>query len=167
MTQGTISFAPARLSASSTAAASDSVRRASLSPQPDSLRSYLPTIGIIFAVAMALRCLVALLAYWNRNIAQILWPRGIEMLGVAKSLATGNGFSSPFSIPTGPTAFVPPLYPSILAVILRIFGDHTNSSAWAILLLQCFVSALTVAPVFALALASFGHREAKAAAWLW
>ncbi|HET9400805.1 MAG TPA: glycosyltransferase family 39 protein, partial [Candidatus Acidoferrales bacterium] len=167
MTQGTISSAPIRLSGSLSAAPAEPVRRASPSPLPDSLRSYIPFIGKIFAVAMALRCLVALLAYWNRNIAGILWPRGIEMLGVAKSLATGNGFSSPFPIPTGPTAFVPPIYPSILSVILRIFGDHTNASAWAILLLQCFVSALTVAPIFALALDSFGRREAKAAAWLW
>lgn len=167
MTQGTISSAPARSSASSTTAQADTARRASPSPQPYSFRDYLPPVAKIFGVALALRCLVALLAYSNRDIAAILWPRGIEMLGVAKSLATGNGFSSPFSLATGPTAFVPPLYPSILSGILRIFGDHTNASAWAILLLQCFVSALTVAPVFALALENFGHREAKVAAWIW
>jgi 4-amino-4-deoxy-L-arabinose transferase-like glycosyltransferase len=116
---------------------------------------------------MFLRTLVAVIAYWNRNIASILWPRGIEMLGVAKSLSTGAGFSSPFGLYTGPTAFVTPVYPAILSVILRIFGQQTNASAWAILLLQCLISAFTVIPIFAVALEVFDLRVAKSAVWIW
>jgi 4-amino-4-deoxy-L-arabinose transferase-like glycosyltransferase len=116
---------------------------------------------------MFLRTLVAVFAYWNRDIASILWPRGIEMLGVAKSLSTGAGFSSPFGILTGPTAFVTPVYPAILSVILRVFGQQTNASAWAILLLQCLISALTVIPIFAVALEVFDLRVAKSAVWIW
>ena len=119
------------------------------------------------SVAIALRTLIALVAYGNRDIASILWPRGIEMLGVAKSLSTGAGFSSPFGIPTGPTAFVTPVYPGILSLILRIFGQQTSASAWAIVLMQCLVSALTVIPVFAIALSVFDLRVAKSAAWIW
>jgi hypothetical protein len=116
---------------------------------------------------MALRSLIALLAYGNRNIAAILWPRGIEMLGVAQSLAVGAGFASPFGLYTGPTAFVTPVYPAVLSVILRIFGQQTNASAWAILFLQCLVSAATVIVIFAIALEVFDLRVAKSAAWIW
>jgi hypothetical protein len=45
-----------------------------------------------------------------------------EMLAVAKSLATGHGFSSPFFAPSGPTAFLSPGYPLFLAAIFRLFG---------------------------------------------
>lgn len=165
MTQGITSSAPARSSASPIGAPAAPLM--SLPSQVDAVRTHFVLIAKIAGVAFALRCIVAVLAFWNRNPAKILWPRGIEMLGVAKSLASGNGFSSPFSIPTGPTAFVPPVYPAILSIIVRVFGDQTTASAWAILMLQCLVSALTVAPLFALALESFGLGEAKSASWIW
>src|ERR1700687_5508592 len=40
---------------------------------------------------------------------------GWEMGRIARSIATGNGFSSPTDLPTGPSAWAPPLYPYILA----------------------------------------------------
>ena len=134
---------------------------------PANLRIHTRFLARTTSVAMSLRALVAVFAYWNRDIASILWPRGIEMLGVAKSLSTGAGFSSPFGLYTGPTAFVTPVYPGILSLILRIFGQQTNASAWAILLLQCVVSALTVIPIFAIALQVFDLRVARGAAWIW
>ena len=165
MIQGTISSAPGRSNAEAAAAPAHVMPAAE---REDGL--VIPHAGFIakvFGVALGLRLIVAVLAFWQRNAAAILWPRGIEMLGVAKSLSTGHGFSSPFSIPTGPTAFVPPIYPAILSVILRIFGQQTDASAWAILGLQCFFSALTVAVIFALALETFDLRIAKRAAWIW
>src|SRR5262245_36784351 len=86
----------------------------------------------ITAAAWTLRMIVAGLAYGGRDIVQILWPRGIEPLGIAKSLLGGQGFSSPFALPTGPTAFVAPIYPVVLAAIESVFGIATRSSAWAI-----------------------------------
>ena len=46
------------------------------------------------------------------------------MASVAASLAAGHGFSSPYWIPTGPTALVPPVYPFLLTLVFRVFGNH-------------------------------------------
>jgi hypothetical protein len=53
---------------------------------------------------------------------------GTEATRIAASLAKGQGFSSPFSQPTGPSAWIPPIYPYLLAGIFRIFGVFTVSS---------------------------------------
>jgi hypothetical protein len=44
------------------------------------------------------------------------------MLAVARSLAQGHGFSSPFPAWSGPTAFLSPGYPLLVAGFLRIFA---------------------------------------------
>jgi hypothetical protein len=43
---------------------------------------------------------------------------GYEAGAIAKSIAVGDGFSSPFREPTGPTAWMMPLYPYLLALVL-------------------------------------------------
>jgi 4-amino-4-deoxy-L-arabinose transferase-like glycosyltransferase len=69
---------------------------------------------------------------------------------VARSLAEGRGFSSPFPMPSGPTALLPPGYPMVLAGIFTIFGVYTPSSAAAALILNCLFAALTSIPLFML-----------------
>jgi 4-amino-4-deoxy-L-arabinose transferase-like glycosyltransferase len=117
--------------------------------------------------AWSLRMFLALLAYGGRDIVGMLWPRGVEALGIARSLLSGNGFSSPFAIPTGPTAFLPPIYPAMLAGIERAFGIASKPSAWMILAMQCAFSALTCAAVYYLALRCFDPKIAQRAAWIW
>ena len=50
---------------------------------------------------------------------------GGEMSSVAHALAQGHGYSSPYWIDTGPTALVPPVYPFLLSLVFRGFGNHT------------------------------------------
>jgi hypothetical protein len=66
-------------------------------------------------------------------------------------------------LPTGPTAWLAPAFPGLLALVFRVFGVYTLAAAVAILTINCLFSALTgpalywaVRPVFgpALALAS-------------
>jgi len=121
----------------------------------------------IGAVSLALRVIVVLLAYAGRDIVGMLWSRGVETLGIAKSLVTGAGFASPFSLPTGPTAFLTPVYPITIAGIERVFGLATPASAWAILLMQCAFSALTCVPIYLLAAQIFDLKIATRAAWIW
>jgi hypothetical protein len=47
---------------------------------------------------------------------------GWEMGRLARSIVTGNGFSSPTDLPSGPSAWAPPLYPYILAGVFKLFG---------------------------------------------
>ncbi len=57
-------------------------------------------------------------------------PFLFESGNIAHSLATGHGFSSPFRVDTGPTAWMTPLFPLLLAGIFRVFGAYTFH-AWA------------------------------------
>ena len=45
-----------------------------------------------------------------------------EMQAVAVSLAENGTFADPYALPTGPTAHLPPVMPSILGLIYRLFG---------------------------------------------
>jgi len=92
---------------------------------------------------------------------------GAEMGWVARSLALGHGFSSPFFPSTGPTALVPPLFPYLLAAVFRMFGLYTAKSAFVILSLDSLLSALTCIPVYLSLKYAAGERPAQLAGWLW
>lgn len=84
------------------------------------------------------------------------WAFGYETGRIASAIAAGQGFSSPFPEPTGPTALVPPLYPYFLALIFRLFGIYSTASAIVILTLHCVISALTVIPIYFIGKNLFG-----------
>lgn len=92
---------------------------------------------------------------------------GAEMGWVARSLAFGHGFSSPFFPLTGPTALVPPLFPYLLADVFLTFGLYTAKSAFVILSLDSLLSALTCIPVYLSLKYAAGERPAQFAGWLW
>ncbi len=92
---------------------------------------------------------------------------GWEMGWVARSIALGHGFSSPFAPATGPTALVPPLFPYLLAGVFRVFGLYTAGAAFAILAINSVFSSLTCVPVYLSARYAAGERVARAAAWGW
>src|ERR1700694_5069228 len=58
---------------------------------------------------------------------------GWEMGRVARSIAQGQGFSSPYEENTGPSAWEPPLYPYLMAGVFKVFGIYSYASAWALL----------------------------------
>jgi 4-amino-4-deoxy-L-arabinose transferase-like glycosyltransferase len=97
------------------------------------------------------------------HFAQFGW----EMGWVARSIAMGHGFSSPFYPATGPTALVPPLFPYLLAAIFHVFGIYSAKSALAILSINSFLSALTCIPIYFSAKYSLGRRAAVVAGWAW
>ena len=84
--------------------------------------------------------------------------RYFESLAVARSLAAGRGFANPFgSLDTGPTAHLAPLYPLVLAGLIRIFGDTPPFAMAASLLcvLIHVLHALLLLPLSRLLLADF------------
>jgi hypothetical protein len=95
------------------------------------------------------------------------FPFPSEIALVARSILAGDGFSSPFVIPTGPTALYPPAWPLVLAGIFRVFGDATNAAALAMLVINCITSSLTCWAVYRLGQRTFGGGVGAAAAWLW
>ena len=119
-------------------------------------------------VAFLLRLVVMSFTYTNRlDPARDHWTFGWETARVARSIASGYGFSSPFPEPTGPTALVPPVYTYLVAGVFRLFGTYTASSALVMLTLNNLFSAMTCLPVFFIARRVFGLRTAVWAGWIW
>jgi 4-amino-4-deoxy-L-arabinose transferase-like glycosyltransferase len=118
--------------------------------------------------AFFVRVLVVLFVFRDQtdptdHYAQFGW----EMGWVARSIALGHGFSSPFFPMTGPTALVPPLFPYLVAGIFHVFGLYTAKAAFAILSINSLISALTCIPIYFSARYALGSRVAMVAAWGW
>ncbi len=94
-------------------------------------------------------------------------PFGYETGRIAKSIATGNGFSSPLSVPTGPTAWLTPIFPYLLAGVFKLFGVYSYLSKIVITLINDLFSALTCIPVYYIAKRLGGMKLAAGAAWVW
>ena len=119
-------------------------------------------------IALGIRlAVVAFLYPEHLNPDRDHWKFAGETGRIARSLVKGKGFSSPFFAETGPTTWVAPLFPLLLAGVFKIFGVYTKASALAILALDCLFSALTCIPVFLVAKKHFGERVALWSGWLW
>src|SRR5262249_51755379 len=72
--------------------------------------------GWIVAVAFFLRLVVALFLIGNQfSPERDNFSFGWETGRIARSVALGEGFSSPLHVPTGPTALMPPIYVYLVA----------------------------------------------------
>ncbi len=97
----------------------------------------------------------------NLVLAAVLPPItqwGTEVTRIAASIANGNGFSSPFREPTGPSAWIPPVYPYLLAGIFRGFGTFTAAAYWVVVLLNITLHAFACVLLFVLSGEIFGPR---------
>lgn len=149
---------------SSTAALERGEARDLQVPSRASARSLL---GMVL-IALALRLFFSALLYSRfLDPARNHWLFGDEAGQIATSIYTGHGFSSPFFVPTGPTAWLPPIYPYLMVACMKLFGGYTAASAFAILACNSLFAALTVIPVYFLARHLFAGRTARVAAWTW
>lgn len=119
-------------------------------------------------VAFLLRMVVVLFTYRDLPDADKYYEQfGWEMGWIARALASGHGFSSPYYPWSGPTAMQPPLYPALLSLVFRAFGIYSLTSGFVILSINSLLSACTAIPVYFSAKFSLGQGPAKAAAWFW
>lgn len=132
------------------------------------IRSFFESPWGMIVVALAVRLIVMSFAYkLQLDPAQDHWAFGWETGRVARSIATGHGFSSPYPEPTGPTALIPPVYTYLVAGVFKLFGIYTAASALVLLTLNNLFSSLTCLPVFLIARRVFGPRMATWAGWAW
>jgi 4-amino-4-deoxy-L-arabinose transferase-like glycosyltransferase len=90
-----------------------------------------------------------------------------EVGNVASALAQGHGFCCLFRQPTGPTAWLAPVYPLVLACIFELLGIFTLWSFYAAVLLNCVFSSLACVPLFYAGKRMGGPATATLASWLW
>ena len=122
----------------------------------------------IFWVGLIVRVLYMTLAHTYRiRLFEDHFQFGWEAGRVARALVTGYGYADPFQGHTGPTAWLPPLYTFLIAASFKLFGIYSPLSAWFILTLNSFFSALTALAVYEIGYRCFNPRVALWSAWLW
>ena len=120
------------------------------------------------AIAFGLRVLTILLLHtYKFRTSESNFGFGWEMGRIAESLARGEGFSNPFHGTTGPTAWEPPLTPFLIAGMFKLAGTYSRLSAFLLLVVNSFWSALTCVPIFFIARRCFSERVAVGSAWTW
>ncbi len=90
-----------------------------------------------------------------------------ETGNIAMALATGKGFSSPMRRDTGPTAWLTPVYPLIVAGIFCVFGVSALHAFYAAAALNILFSAATCVPIYFTGRRMAGLGAGSIAAWLW
>ncbi len=117
--------------------------------------------------AFVLRFGWVLLAHKYRFTNPDHYDFGEEMGTVARAIVTGHGFSSPFPELSGPTTWVAPVYPLLIAVVFKGFGLYSTASALVMLALNSAFSALTCWPIYLIGRELTTRRIAIYSAWLW
>jgi hypothetical protein len=90
-----------------------------------------------------------------------------ETGSIASSLAAGKGFSNPFNRETGPTAWLTPVYPLLVAGSFKIFGLDSLDSFYFLVFLNIAFSAGVCVPIFFVGKRVAGLAAGSLAAWLW
>jgi 4-amino-4-deoxy-L-arabinose transferase-like glycosyltransferase len=123
---------------------------------------------LIVMVALAVRVVFA----WSQarkipdSVIGIV-PFQTETGHIAYSVASGKGYSSPYERDTGPTAWLAPVYPLLVAGIFKVFGIYTRASFIAAVILNILCSAATCVPIFYLGRRVCGSGIGALAAWMW
>ena len=119
--------------------------------------------ALVFLSALILRLAVFWLLLENNRLS---W--GVNEPGaIARAMVEGKGFSSAFHDAPGPTAWLAPVYPTLLAGIFKLFGIQTRASEIVAVLLNAVFSALTAVVVFRFGKAQFDDRTGAVAGWFW
>src|ERR1700747_3697181 len=116
------------------------------------------------AAALLLRLLFLYLAY---QAGGIFFAVGQEAGNVAWALALGRGFSAPLNGMQGPTAWVAPVYPALLALGFKLLSMNPYRVVIFGQVLNSIFSALTCWPIYLTARKLFSPRVALASCWTW
>jgi 4-amino-4-deoxy-L-arabinose transferase-like glycosyltransferase len=136
-------------------------------PTPNQ-RPYARSLLSMVLVALAIRLVVMVFLLPEQLDPQRdHWHFGYEAGRIARSIVEGRGFGNPLFADTGPTAWMTPVYPYLMAGVFKVFGIYTESSAIVLLTLNALLSALVCVLVFFIARISFGNRVAKWSGWAW
>jgi hypothetical protein len=90
-----------------------------------------------------------------------------ETGNIAFALAEGKGFSNVFRTETGPTAWLAPVYPLLVAATFKLFGVLTARAFFACVALNILFSAAACVPIFFAGKRIGGLGVGAGAAWLW
>ena len=132
------------------------------------LRAGATSLVLIVLVALGARLVFA----WDqtRKIpreALATAPFEQETGSIAHSLVTGKGFSNPFLRDTGPTAWLTPVYPFLVAATFKVFGVFTLSAFFFLVFVNSVCSAAVCIPIYYVGKRVASPGAGALAAWLW
>ena len=126
------------------------------------------SVLLIFSIALLVRMIaLGILQHWPVTPTSGLWRSGPEIVNIAESIASGKGFSSPYGVPSGPTAWIPPVYPYLVAAVFSGAGIRSNLSAFLILTAQAIFSSFVCFPLYWTGLKVTDEKTAEWATWFW
>ena len=88
-----------------------------------------------------------------------------ESCDIASSLATGRGYT--LFAGAGPSAWLAPIYPWVVAVCFMVFGVYAKAAALAVLLFNSTAAALTSWAIYRIAQRVFNDTVAVWSGWIW
>ncbi len=118
---------------------------------------------VLFGLAVRILCILATGSY---HISLWTWHQ-LEMANLARSLAMGRGYSSPYVVDTGPSAWTAPIYPWLISLAFRAFGIYSDKAAFAMLAFNSFFSALTSWTIYRIARRVLDEKVACWSGWVW
>ncbi len=131
------------------------------------LKQICTSLSVIIVVAFILRMAI----FWSGQIQLRLpitaVPFGYETGRIAQSIALGKGFSSPLCVESGPTVWLTPVFPYLLAGVFKVFGVFSYTSLLVITTFNLLVSALTCIPIYFIGKKLGGLTVAAVAGWIW
>jgi hypothetical protein len=135
---------------------------------------------VIFWVGFAVRVAWILIGRTYRFSAIMNhFEYGWEVGRIARSIVQGQGYANPFNGPSGPTAWLAPLYPLLTALGFKLFGVYSQGAAIFVEVCDSMFSAGTALAVYEIAARCFDARGiarrgsgggmpvATWSAWLW
>src|SRR5579863_6807465 len=134
------------------------------SPREDSLQAGLRSPATAVAAALLLRLGFLYLAH---RAGGNFFSVGQEAGNVAWSLALGHGFATPLIGMQGPTAWVAPVYPFLLALGFKLLSMNPYHVVVFGQVMNATFSALTCWPIYLLARKLFSLPVALASCWAW
>lgn len=122
-------------------------------------------LAAVLSLALVLRALAMMLMF--RSDPRLwFYNQASELHCLAQSVLSGRGLSSPFGGATGPSAFLAPGYPLLVALVYRLFGMETAVSAAVLAALNVVFGVVTVLTLMLAARRLFGNRAAYLAGTL-
>src|ERR1700687_363675 len=99
------------------------------SPEPSRPTRFPSFLIVMVLVALAIRLVVMVFLLPEQLEPQRdHWHFGYEAGRIARSIVQGRSFSSPLFEETGPTAWMTPVYPYLVAAVFKLFGTYTTTS---------------------------------------
>jgi len=119
----------------------------------------------IFALALTIK--LSVLAFFLHTRPGLTNWGANEPGMIARSLVLNHSYGGAFHDATGPTAWLAPAYPSVVAAIFSVFGIQSHAAALVLLILNCVLSAITAVVVMKIGTRCFSERVGLLSAIFW